>query len=111
MIVLMVPVSMDVFVGVRAGLMLVLVPVMAVGTTFVAMLVLMLVLVVAAHLSLASFLINYVIIINISPFVVNGFTAMTMGLDDLLVKPGGTRGSPAAGEASPGCRRTKAPRP
>ena len=54
MIVLMVPVSMDVFVGVRAGLMLVLVPVMAVGTTFVAMLVLMLVFVVATHLSLTS---------------------------------------------------------
>jgi hypothetical protein len=34
--------------------MLVLVPVMAVGTTFVAMLVLMLVLVVATHLSLTS---------------------------------------------------------
>jgi hypothetical protein len=55
MLVLMVPVSMDVFVAVRPGLMLVLMPVMAVGTSLVAMLVLMLVLVVAAHLVLTSF--------------------------------------------------------
>jgi len=60
MIVLMVPVSMDVFVGVRAGLMLVLVPVMAVGTTFVAMLVLMLVLVVATHRDLSSFFLHII---------------------------------------------------
>jgi hypothetical protein len=49
-LVLMVPVSMDVFVGVHPGLVLVLMPVMAVGGSFVAMLVLMLVLVVTAHL-------------------------------------------------------------
>ena len=109
-LVLMVPVCVGVLVGVSPGLVGVLRPVMAVGTTFVAMLVLMLVLVVAAHLILASFLITYIIIINISPFVVNGFAAMTMGLDDLLVKPGSTGGSPAAGEASPGCRPTEAPR-
>lgn len=55
----MMPVPMDVFVGVRPGLVLVLVPVMAVGTTFVGMLVFMLVLVVATHLLLTSFSINY----------------------------------------------------
>jgi hypothetical protein len=55
MFVLMMPVSMDVFVGVRPGLVLVLMSVMAVGTSLVAMLVLMLVLVVAAHLVLTSF--------------------------------------------------------
>jgi hypothetical protein len=51
---LMVPVCVGVLVVVIPGLMGVLVPVMAVGTTFVAMLVLMLVLVVATHLSLTS---------------------------------------------------------
>ena len=51
---LMVPICVGMLVGVSAGLMLVLTPVMAVGTTFVAMLVLMLVLVVATHLSLTS---------------------------------------------------------
>ena len=55
MLVLMVPISMDVFVSMRAGLVLVLMPLMAVGTSLVAMLVLMLVLVVAAHLVLTSF--------------------------------------------------------
>jgi len=49
MFVLMVSVSVGMLVGVRPGLMRVLVPVMAVGTTFVAMLVLMFVLVMATH--------------------------------------------------------------
>ncbi|MBM4300038.1 MAG: hypothetical protein FJ121_00675 [Deltaproteobacteria bacterium] len=53
--VLMVPVFVGVLVDVRAGLMLVVVPVMAVGKCFVAMLVLMLVFVVAAHLEFTSF--------------------------------------------------------
>jgi hypothetical protein len=48
-IVLMVPVFMGMLMAVDAGLVLVLVPVVAVGTALVAMLVLMLVLVVAAH--------------------------------------------------------------
>jgi hypothetical protein len=55
MLVLMVPVSMDVFVAVDTGLVLVLMPVMAVGTRLVAMFVLMFVLVVAAHLEITSF--------------------------------------------------------
>jgi hypothetical protein len=55
MLVLMVTFSMDVFVSVRAGLVLMLVPLMAMGTSLVAMLVLMLVLVVAAHLEFTSF--------------------------------------------------------
>jgi hypothetical protein len=61
-LVLMMPVSMYVFVDVRAGLVLVLMPVMAVGTTFVGMLVLMLVFVVAAHWEFNSFLFNYIFI-------------------------------------------------
>ena len=52
--VLMMSVCVGMLVGVSASLMLVLLPVMAVDTTFVAMLVLMLVLVVATHLSLTS---------------------------------------------------------
>jgi len=55
MFVLMVPFSMDVFVSVRVGLVPVFVSVMAVGTSLVAMLVLMLVLAVAAHLGFTSF--------------------------------------------------------
>ncbi len=55
MLVLMVTFSMDVFVSVRAGLVPVLVSFMAVGTSLVAMLVLMLVLVVAAHPGFTSF--------------------------------------------------------
>ena len=51
----MVPVCMGVLVGVSASRMLVLVPVMAVGTTFVAMLVLMLVFVIATHRGISSF--------------------------------------------------------
>jgi hypothetical protein len=54
MLVLMVPVFMGVLVDMRAGLMLVVVPVMAVGTALVAMLMLMLVLAVATHLGLTS---------------------------------------------------------
>jgi hypothetical protein len=53
--VLMMPVSMDVFVGMRPGLVLVLMCVMAVGTSLVAMLVLVLVFVVATHLGFTSF--------------------------------------------------------
>jgi uncharacterized RDD family membrane protein YckC len=55
MVVLMVPVSMDVFVSVNPTLMLMLVSIMAVSTGLVAMLVLMLVLVVAAHACFTSF--------------------------------------------------------
>jgi hypothetical protein len=54
MFVLMVPFSMDMLVGVHPGLVLMLMPVMAVGATLVAMFVLMLVLVVAAHRGLTS---------------------------------------------------------
>jgi hypothetical protein len=53
--VLMVPVFVGVFVDVRFGLMLVVMPVMAVGTCFVAMLVLMLVFGLATHLEFTSF--------------------------------------------------------
>jgi hypothetical protein len=83
---------------------------MAMGATFVAMLVLMFVFIMATHKRFTPFFINYVLIINISSSVVNGIAATTMGLDNLLVKPGSTGGSPAAGGASPGCRPTKAPR-
>ena len=55
MLVLMVPVFVGMLMGVSAGLMLVLLPVMAVGTTFVAMLVLMLVFVIATHRGISSF--------------------------------------------------------
>lgn len=48
-LVLMVPVCVGMLVGVSPRLMGVLVPVMAVGTTFVAMFVLMLVFVMATH--------------------------------------------------------------
>lgn len=58
-LVLMMPVSMDVFVSVRPGLVLVLVPVMAVGATFVAMLVLMFVFIMATHKRFTPFFINY----------------------------------------------------
>ena len=54
-LVLMVPVCVGVLVSVSAGRMLVLLPVMAVGTTFVAMLVLMLVFVIATHRGISSF--------------------------------------------------------
>ena len=57
-IVLMVPVFVRMLVSVSPGLMLVLLPVMAMGTTFVAMLVLMLVLVVATHRDLSSFFLH-----------------------------------------------------
>jgi hypothetical protein len=56
MIVLMVSVGVGMLVDVSAGLVLMLMPIMAVGTTFVAMLVFMLVLVVATHLRLTSWL-------------------------------------------------------
>jgi hypothetical protein len=56
-VVLMMPVGVGVLVGVSPGLMGVFVPLMAVGTTFVAMLVLMLVFVVATHIGFASYLI------------------------------------------------------
>jgi hypothetical protein len=54
MLVLVVPVCVSVLMDVRAGLVGVLMPVMAMGTTFVAMFVLMLVLVVATHLRFTS---------------------------------------------------------
>jgi hypothetical protein len=54
--VLMVPVSMKVLMDVSPGLVLVLVPVMAVGTSLVGVLVLMLVFVVATHWEFTSFL-------------------------------------------------------
>jgi hypothetical protein len=53
--VLMVPVSMNVLVDVSPGLVLVLVPVMAVVTSLVGVLVLMLVFVVATHWEFTSF--------------------------------------------------------
>jgi hypothetical protein len=55
MFVLMVPVSMNVFMGVTPGLVLVLMPVMAVGTSLMGVLVLMLVFVVATHGEITSF--------------------------------------------------------
>jgi hypothetical protein len=55
MIVLMVPVSMAVFMNMGVSLMPVFMSVMAMGTSLVAMLVLMLVLALAAHLRLTSF--------------------------------------------------------
>ena len=55
MLVLMVPVCVGMLVSVSAGRMLVRLPVMAVGTTFVAMLVLMLVFVIATHRGISSF--------------------------------------------------------
>ena len=70
-LVLMVPVGVGALVGVSAGLMGVLVPVMAVGTTFVAMLVVMLIFAVATHIGLTSFLI-LVVIISLRAFAVNG---------------------------------------
>jgi hypothetical protein len=57
-VVLMVPVCVGMLVVMGAGLMLVLVPVMAVGTTLVAMLVLMLVFVVATHRGFTSFFLH-----------------------------------------------------
>jgi len=57
----MVPVCVGVLVGVSAGRMLVLLPVMAVGTTFVAMLVLMLVFVIATHRDISSFSIHIIL--------------------------------------------------
>jgi nitrate/nitrite transporter NarK len=51
----MVPIVMGVLVGVHHGLVAVLVPVMGVGTRLVAVLMLMLVLGVTAHLGLTSF--------------------------------------------------------
>jgi hypothetical protein len=54
-LVLMVPVAVGVLVGVHHRLVAVLVPIMGVGTRFMAVFVLMLVLAVAAHLGLTSF--------------------------------------------------------
>jgi hypothetical protein len=54
MIVLMMPVGVGVLVAMHPGLVFMLLPVMAVGTTRVVMFVLMLVLVVATHLSFTS---------------------------------------------------------
>jgi hypothetical protein len=54
MLVLMVPVCVGMFVNMSASLVLMLLSVMAVGTTCVAMFVLMLVFVVATHLNLTS---------------------------------------------------------
>jgi hypothetical protein len=55
-LVLMMPVSMHVFMGVNPGLVLVLMPVMAVATSRVGVLVFMLVFVVATHGEITSFL-------------------------------------------------------
>ena len=57
-IMLMVPVCVGVLMGVSPGLVGVLMPIMAVGTTFVAMLVLMLVFVVATHRDFSSFFLH-----------------------------------------------------
>ena len=60
MVVAMVPVFVGVLVAVSPGFMGMFVAIMAVGTTFVAMLVLMLVLVVTTHIGFASsFLLNF----------------------------------------------------
>jgi hypothetical protein len=56
--VLMMPVCVGMLVGVSTGLMLVLLPVMAMGATFVAVLVLMLVFVVATHRCFSSFFLH-----------------------------------------------------
>jgi hypothetical protein len=76
-VVLMVPVFMGVLVGVGPGLMAVLLPVMAVGTTFVAMLVLMLVLAMATHRVFSSYFLHLINIISTLPLAVNGSTAPT----------------------------------
>jgi hypothetical protein len=55
----MVPVGVGMLMGMHLGPMLVLLPVMAVGTTFVAMLVLVFVLVMATHRGPTPFFINY----------------------------------------------------
>ena len=98
-LVLMMPVYVGVLVGVSPGLMGVFMPVMAVGTTFVAMLVLMFVFVMATHNCLTPFFVTYRLILNISSLVVNGFAATAMGLDNL------PRGEPAA-DGTPAVRRT-----
>jgi hypothetical protein len=54
-LVLVVPVLMNVFMAVNPSLVLMLMPIVAVGTALVAMLVLMFVLVVAAHRGITSF--------------------------------------------------------
>jgi len=59
-LVLMVPVCMGMLMGVGVGLMSVLLPVMAVGTTFVAMLVLMFVFVLATHRRISSFFLHMI---------------------------------------------------
>ena len=58
MLVLMVSVFVGMLVGMNPGLMGVLVPVMAMGTTFVAMLVLMFVFVIATHRGISSFFLH-----------------------------------------------------
>lgn len=58
--VLMVPVSVGVLVAMRPRLVGVLMPVMAVGTALMAVLVLMLVLVVAAHRGFTSFFLRII---------------------------------------------------
>jgi hypothetical protein len=60
MLVLMMPVFVGMLVSVSAGLMLVLLPVMAVGATCVVMLVLIFVLVVATHLSFTSLVLSLI---------------------------------------------------
>ena len=77
--VLMVPVFVSMLVDMRPGLMLVVVPVMAVGTGFVAMLVLMLFLVIATHLKVTSLALILLIKISISPVAVKGSSAPTGG--------------------------------
>jgi hypothetical protein len=73
--VLMMPVPMHVFMRVGPGLVLVLVPVMAVVASLVGVLVLMLVFVVATHWAFTSFYLSIVFILSISPFAVNGSLA------------------------------------
>jgi hypothetical protein len=51
----MMPVSVGVLVAMHPGLVLMLLPIVAVGTTFVAMFMLMLVLVLATHRYISSF--------------------------------------------------------
>ena len=59
-VMLMVPVSVGMLMGVSPGLMRVVLPVMAMGTTFMAMLVFMLIFVVATHRDFSSFFLHII---------------------------------------------------
>jgi hypothetical protein len=74
MIVLVVPVFMNMLVAVGASLVRMFPPVMAVGTALVAMLMLMLILVVAAHRNIVSFFLTS-LKLSIDLLAVNGGSA------------------------------------